>query len=237
MRFGDIQSQSTFLSPMQSPWLSDVSVGILRPARAAVSLGQHAFQIRRWNLALKVQCRNILAELGMCVPVNLGGVGVLGVRVAGHHIQRRMLKMMSWHSDWIQSAEAKPTRMADHRYGSKRSPDPPILDFPGLRNMGGFSYYLLKSQQLDPPILRQPGKSPIGGSGDRFEPNRWSAIQRRSRPHAAHFRSKTLPGALGGADLRGPDEGFCLEGTPKPKIQRDPSPPKGNLGCGPPLYG
>jgi hypothetical protein len=38
-----------------------------------------------------------------------------------------------------------------------------------------------------------------------------------------------------GGDFGGPDEGFGLEGTPKPKIQRDPSPPK-NLICGPPLY-
>ena len=37
----------------------------------------------------------------------------------------------------LRSAETKPTRMADHRYGSNRSPDPPIWDFPGLRNMGG----------------------------------------------------------------------------------------------------
>jgi hypothetical protein len=33
----------------------------------------------------------------------------------------------------------------------------------------------------------------------------------------------------GRVDLRGPDEGFGLEGTSKPKIQRDPSPPKRNL--------
>ncbi len=45
--------------------------------------------------------------------------------------------------------------MADHLSGSNRSPDPPILDFPGLR---------------------EPGKSQIGGSGDRFEPRQWSAI-------------------------------------------------------------
>ena len=32
-----------------------------------------------------------------------------------------------------------------------------------------------------------------------------------------------------------PDEGFGLEGTPKPKIQRDPSTQKGNLICGTPL--
>jgi hypothetical protein len=39
----------------------------------------------------------------------------------------------------------------------------------------------------------------------------------------------------GRVHFRGPDEGFGLEGTPKPQIQRDPSPPKGNLICGPPL--
>ncbi len=39
----------------------------------------------------------------------------------------------------LMSAETKPTRMADHRYGSNRSPDPPIWDFSGLPNMGGFS--------------------------------------------------------------------------------------------------
>ena len=33
-----------------------------------------------------------------------------------------------------------------------------------------------------------------------------------------------------------PDEGFGLEGTQKPKIQRDPFPQKGNLICGTPLY-
>ena len=33
----------------------------------------------------------------------------------------------------------------------------------------------------------------------------------------------------GRVDLRGPDNGFGFEGTPKPRIQRDPSPPKGNL--------
>ena len=36
------------------------------------------------------------------------------------------------------SPETKPTRMADHRYGSNRSPDPPIWDFPGLHDMGWF---------------------------------------------------------------------------------------------------
>ncbi len=30
----------------------------------------------------------------------------------------------------------------------------------------------------------------------------------------------------GRVDFGVPDEGFGLEGTPKPKIQRDPSPPK-----------
>ncbi len=40
----------------------------------------------------------------------------------------------------------------------------------------------------------------------------------------------------GRVDFRAPDEGFGLEGTPKPKILRDPSPQKGNLICGPPLY-
>ena len=30
----------------------------------------------------------------------------------------------------------------------------------------------------------------------------------------------------GRVDFKAPDEGFGLEGTPKPKIQRDPSPPK-----------
>ncbi len=39
----------------------------------------------------------------------------------------------------------------------------------------------------------------------------------------------------GRVDFRTPDEGFGLEGTPKPQIQRDPSPPKGNLICGTPL--
>ncbi len=48
-------------------------------------------------------------------------------------------------------------------------------------------------------------------------------LQRRPLPQDAHFRSKTLPGSVA---LRGPDEGFCLEGTPKSKIQRDPSPKK-----------
>ena len=37
----------------------------------------------------------------------------------------------------------------------------------------------------------------------------------------------------GRVDFTAPDEGFGLEGTPKPKIQRDPSPQKGNLICGP----
>ncbi len=36
----------------------------------------------------------------------------------------------------------------------------------------------------------------------------------------------------GRVDLRGPDEGFGLEGTPKPKIQRDPSPKKETLYVG-----
>ncbi len=40
----------------------------------------------------------------------------------------------------------------------------------------------------------------------------------------------------GRVDFRAPDEGFGLEGTPEPKIQRDPSPKKENLICGPPLY-
>ncbi len=33
----------------------------------------------------------------------------------------------------------------------------------------------------------------------------------------------------GRVDFRAPDEGFGFEGTPKPKIQRDTSPQKGNL--------
>ncbi len=33
-----------------------------------------------------------------------------------------------------------------------------------------------------------------------------------------------------------PDEGCGLEAIPKHKIQRDPSPQKGNLMCWPPLY-
>ncbi len=37
-------------------------------------------------------------------------------------------------------------------------------------------------------------------------------------------------------DFTAQDEGFCLEAVPEPKIRRDPSPPKGNLICGPPLY-
>ncbi len=50
-------------------------------------------------------------------------------------------------------------------------------------------------------------------------------LQRRSRPQDRHSRSKTLPWAPGGS--RAPDEGFCLEGAPKPKIQREgPFPPK-----------
>ena len=40
----------------------------------------------------------------------------------------------------------------------------------------------------------------------------------------------------GRVDLRSPDEEFGLEGTPKPKIQRDPSAQKGSRFCGPPLY-
>ncbi len=39
----------------------------------------------------------------------------------------------------------------------------------------------------------------------------------------------------GRVDFRGPEEGFDLEGTPKPKIQRDPLPQKRNLICGTPL--
>ena len=45
----------------------------------------------------------------------------------------------------------------------------------------------------------------------------------------------------GRIDFRAPDEGFGLEGTPKPKIRRDAaSPQKGKpyyYICGPPLYG
>ena len=40
----------------------------------------------------------------------------------------------------------------------------------------------------------------------------------------------------GRVDFKAPDEGFGLEWTPKPKIQRDPSPQQGNLVCGMPLY-
>ncbi len=39
----------------------------------------------------------------------------------------------------------------------------------------------------------------------------------------------------GRVDFNAPDEGFGLEWTPKPKIQSDLSPQKGNLICGPPL--
>ncbi len=38
----------------------------------------------------------------------------------------------------------------------------------------------------------------------------------------------------GRVDLTVPDEGFGFEGNPKPEIQRDPSPQKGNRICGPP---
>ncbi len=39
----------------------------------------------------------------------------------------------------------------------------------------------------------------------------------------------------GRVEFTAPDEEFGLKGTPKPKIQRDPSPQKGNLKCGTPL--
>ncbi len=59
----------------------------------------------------------------------------------------------------------RPTRMAAHRYGSNWSPDPPMWDFAGLSNMGGFSGCLLWCSALNPPRSRKPGKSQIGGSG------------------------------------------------------------------------
>jgi hypothetical protein len=34
-----------------------------------------------------------------------------------------------------------------------------------------------KTQFVHPPRLRTPGKSQIGGSVDRFEPDRWSAMR------------------------------------------------------------
>ncbi len=103
--------------------------------------------------------------------------------------------------DRLISVETKPTRVADHNYGSNRSPDPPIWDFLGLRNMGGLVAAFWgtegpKRQHVNPPILRKPGKSQIGGSGDRFEPYRWSAIRvgiASADRRSAHQRVKALP--------------------------------------------
>ena len=71
-----------------------------------------------------------------------------------------------------------PVRL-NHRYGSNRSPDPPILDLPDLHNTGWFSCFFCwgaerpEKQQLNPPVLCKPGEPRIGESGDRFEPYRW----------------------------------------------------------------
>ncbi len=51
------------------------------------------------------------------------------------------------------------------------------------------------------------------------------------------FKIEDPSRGFGRADFTAPNEGFGLEGTPKPKIQRDPSPKKRNLICGTPLYG
>ncbi len=40
------------------------------------------------------------------------------------------------------------------------------------------------------------------------------------------FKIKDPSPGPGRVDFTAPDEGFGLEGTPRPKIQRDPSPPK-----------
>ncbi len=63
------------------------------------------------------------------------------------------------------SAETKPTRMADQRYGSNPSPDPPIRDFLGLHNMGGFSCCLLGVLSADFeafPVWAIPVVAPTG---------------------------------------------------------------------------
>ncbi len=54
------------------------------------------------------------------------------------------------------------------RYGSNRSPDPPILDFLDLHNAGGFSCCFWgrsapQTQQLNPRVLCKSGTSYIGG--------------------------------------------------------------------------
>jgi hypothetical protein len=72
--------------------------------------------------------------------------------------------------------------MADHRYGSSRSPDPPIWNSPGFRDMGGFGCCFLgcsvpRKAATKPTIVAKTRKSHIGGSGDRLEPYRWSSIR------------------------------------------------------------
>ncbi len=51
-----------------------------------------------------------------------------------------------------------------HLYGSNRSPDPPIWDFPDLHRTGGFSgCFLGATRSKKPPVLCKSGKSHIGG--------------------------------------------------------------------------
>ncbi len=95
-----------------------------------------------------------------------------------------------------------------------------------IRNWGSVS-------RSGPKLIRS-----LSGSLPQDRPRTASGfpVQRRAQPQDRHVRSTTLPGAPGRVEFRAPDE-FGLEGTPKPKIQRGPSPQKGNLLYGPPLYG
>ncbi len=65
-----------------------------------------------------------------------------------------------------------------------------------------------------------------------FERNAASKHYNMQRPysgghdHKIDIKVEDPSRGPGRIDFTAPDEGFGLEGTPKPKIQRDPSPPK-----------
>ena len=68
------------------------------------------------------------------------------------------------------------------------------------------------------------------------EPQVWHWCTAADMTTRCAFKIEDPSRGPGRVDFTTPDEGFGLEGTPKPKIQRDPSPQKGNLICGTSQY-
>ncbi len=79
-----------------------------------------------------------------------------------------------------------------------------------------------------------PDSMNSNGFGGEYFAHTGTAVVTTTR---STFKIEAPSWGPGRVNFRAPDEGFGLERTPKPEIQRGPSPQKGNLICGPPLYG